>query len=140
MRNLLRASSTANPKAPFHIQKNVRLGTQDFPVQRVMAATLCGRLGVRKLLRASSIANPKAPVYIQKKVRFGIQDFPTQRVIAATLWGTLGVRNLLRASFIANPKAPSYIQKKAPLNGCIRYNQLTAMNGAVQLTAISRFN
>ena len=80
---------------------------QDFPLQRVIAATL------RNLLRASSIvfANPKAPVYIQKKVRLGIQEFPLQRVIAATL------RNLLRASSIvlANPKAPVYIQKKVRL-------------------------
>ena len=40
VRNLLRASSIANPKAPVYIQKEVRLGIQDFPLQRVIAATL----------------------------------------------------------------------------------------------------
>ena len=36
----LKASSIANPKAPVYIQKKVRSGIQDFPLQRVKAATL----------------------------------------------------------------------------------------------------
>ena len=40
VRNLLRASSIANPKAFAVIQKKVRVGIQDFPLQRVIAATL----------------------------------------------------------------------------------------------------
>ena len=34
------ASSIAKPKAPVYIQKKVRSGIQDFPLQRVIAATL----------------------------------------------------------------------------------------------------
>ena len=39
-RHQLKAPSIANPKAPVYIQKKVRLGIQDFQMQRVIAATL----------------------------------------------------------------------------------------------------
>ena len=39
VRNLLRASSIVNPKSPVYIQEKVRSGIQEFPLQRVLAAT-----------------------------------------------------------------------------------------------------
>ena len=61
------------------MDKKVCLGIQDFPLQRVIAATLCNHDFALRLRKLESNA------YIQKKVRLGIQDFPLQRVIAATL-------------------------------------------------------
>ena len=69
IQDILNVKGILKTEAPVYIQKKVRLGIQGFPVQRVIAATLWRRFGVRNLLRASSIASPKTPDYIQKKVR-----------------------------------------------------------------------